>query len=217
MPRLNYPVAGVIHLAAGLVAVAGVVALWLGGRGDVAKQFSLLIYGASLVAQYAASSAYHLINTSAAGLAVLRRLDHAAIFVLIAGSYTPMAFNVLSGGWRWGVLGGIWAIALAGIAFKMATLKTRRWVNVGIYLLMGWLGVFPALQILRLLPLAAFGWLLLEALFYTVGAVIYASKSLDFFPGRFGFHEIWHLFVIAGSLSHFLFVLLYVVPYARLN
>lgn len=215
MSRLKNPVAGLTHLAAAFASVAGGLMLWLGGQGDLAKQFSLLIYSASLVALFAASSVYHLIKTSPARTAALRKFDHAAIFALIAGSYTPVAFNVLNGGWRWGVLAGIWAIALAGITFKIATIKTHRWVDAGIYLAMGWLGVFPALQLLRLLPLAALGWLLLEALLFTVGAVIYATKSLDLIPGLFGFHEIWHLLVVAGSLSHFMLVLLYVVPYTR--
>jgi hemolysin III len=83
------------------------------------------------------------------------------------------------------------------------------------YLAMGWLGVIPAFQVFQLLPAGAISLILLEGLFFTVGAIIYASKVLDFFPGVFGFHEVWHLFVIGGSLSHFLFVLIYITPYVR--
>jgi hemolysin III len=213
--KFKEPVAGLTHVAAGLVALFGGVALWIGGQGDLAKQVSLLIYSASLVAQYAASSAYHLIRASPGLTLLLRKIDHASIFALIAGSYTPVAVNVLSGGWRWGVLLGMWGVALAGIAFKLATVRTGRWVNVVMYIGMGWLGLIPAYQVFQILPPGAIIWLVLEALFFTVGAIIYATKTLDLFPGVFGFHEIWHLFVIGGSLSHFVFVLLYVVPYMR--
>jgi hemolysin III len=215
MTWFKEPVAGLTHVAAGLAALAGGVALWLAGHGDLAKQFSLLIYSLSLVAQYAASATYHLVRASPPWTVVLRKIDHASIFALIAGSYTPVAVNVLDGGWRWGVLLGMWTAALAGIAFKIATIKSRRWVNVGMYVAMGWLGVLPAYRVFQLLPLGAAVWLLLEALFFTVGALIYATRRLDFFPGVFGFHEVWHLFVIGGSLSHFMFVLLYVAPYMR--
>jgi hemolysin III len=109
----------------------------------------------------------------------------------------------------------MWAVALAGILFKMVTVKTRRGVNVSMYVAMGWLGVIPAFQVFQVLPAGAWVWLALEALCFTLGAAVYASKRLDFFPGVFGFHEVWHLFVIGGSLSHFLFVLNYVLPYAR--
>lgn len=209
------PVAGLTHVAAGLAALVGGVALWFGGHGDLAKQFSLLIYSASLVALYAASSTYHLIRTTPPWTALLRKIDHAAIFALIAGSYTPVAVNVLDGGWRWGVLLGMWAAALAGIVFKIVTIKTRRGVNAGMYVAMGWLGTLPAYRAFQLLPPGAAVWLALEGLFFTLGAIIYATRRLDFVPGVFGFHEVWHLFVIGGSLSHFMFVLLYIVPYMR--
>ncbi|MBI3761100.1 MAG: hemolysin III family protein [Chloroflexi bacterium] len=217
MTRLKDPVAGLTHLAATFVAIAGTVALWLIAQGDLAKQLSLLVYGLSLIALYAASSAYHLIRTSEARTAALRKFDHAAIFALIAGSFTPPCFNLLTGAWRAGVLGGIWAIALAGITFKIATIQTHRWINVAIYLLMGWFGIVPTIKLFGTLPLTAFSWLLLEALFFTVGAVIYGTKRLNLLPGVFGFHELWHLFVIGGTVSHFMLVLLYVVPYVRVT
>jgi hemolysin III len=215
MIRFKEPVAGLTHAAAGLAALAGGIALWWGGQGDLAKQIAVLIYSASLVAQYAASSAYHLIRATPPWSELLRKIDHASIFALIAGSYTPVAVVVLDGGWRWGVLLGMWAAALAGILFKMITVKTRRWVNVAMYVGMGWLGVIPAYQVFLVLPVGAWLWLGLEALCFTAGAVVYATRRLDFFPGVFGFHEVWHLFVIAGGLSHFMFVLLYVLPFAR--
>jgi len=117
----------------------------------------------------------------------------------------------------WGVLVGMWGVALGGILFKLLTVKTRRGVNVAMYVAMGWLGVIPAYQVFQLLPPGAWFWLALEALCFTVGALVYATRRLDFFPGVFGFHEVWHLFVIGGSLSHFIFVLIYVLPYARVG
>ena len=212
MSRLKDPFSGLTHLAATLAAIAGTIALWLLAPGDLPKQITLLIYGLSLVALYAASSAYHLIVTSPERTALLRKFDHAAIFALIAGSFTPPCYTFLTGGWRWGVLGAVWGIALAGIIFKFATIKTHRAINVGLYLVMGWLGTIPAAKMIGVVPPAAFGWLGLAALFFTVGAIIYGTKKLDLFPGVFGFHEMWHLFVIAGTVAHFMLVLLYVVP-----
>ena len=212
---MREPVNGLTHFFAALAAVAGLPLLLIASRGDAAKQLSLVVYGASLTLMLMASASYHLIKGSPERIQFLRKIDHSAIYVLIAGTYTPICFNVLTGFWRWGLLAIIWGIALAGVGFKIAFIKTPRLLTAGVYVLMGWLGVLGLGEMIRTLPVGAMVWLALGGLFFTVGAVVYVTKKLDFVPGVFGFHEVWHLFVIAGCLSHFILIWLYVAPYAR--
>jgi hemolysin III len=142
----------------------------------------------------------------------VRKLDHTAIYLLIAGTYTPVCAIVLSGAWRWGLLVFIWSLAAAGIAFKLVYIKLPRWITVLIYMAMGWVGVLAFGPLFAALPPAAIGWLAAGGVLYSLGAVVYATRRLDFWPGVFGFHEVWHLFVTAASAAHFVFVLAYVVP-----
>lgn len=206
------PISGLTHVASAVLALAGLVALMVVSPPTALARVALLAYGVSLVLLFAASSTYHLVKTTPARELLLRKLDHTAIFLLIAGTYTPVCVIVLSGAWRWGMLAAIWALALAGIVFKLAFIRAPRWLSVAIYLGMGWLGVIGIRPLLQALPLVALGWLLAGGLLYSAGAVVYATRRPDFFPGVFGFHEVWHLFVSAASAAHFVFVVGYVVP-----
>ena len=206
------PVNGLMHLVAGVIALGGLVALLFVGRGDTPRQVSLLIYGISLMLMFFTSAAYHLVKARPEGVKVLRKLDHSAIYLLIAGTYTPICFNMFSGFWRGGMLAIIWSIALGGIVFKIFIINAPRWLNAGLYLMMGWLSLLMIGQMLAHLPVGALIWLLAGGLFFTLGAVIYITKILDFVPGVFGFHEVWHIFVILGALSHFIVILIYVAP-----
>jgi hemolysin III len=207
------PISGLMHLASAVVALAGLLVLWSFSPAEGNTRPGLVVYGATLVLLFLASSAYHLIKTSPARELWLRRLDHTAIFLLIAGTYTPVCLTVLTGAWRWGMLITIWILAAIGIAFKLLFIKAPRWASVGIYIAMGWLGTIGVMQLLQALPLAAVGWLLLGGLLYTGGAVIYGLKRPNLIPGVFGFHEIWHMFVTAASAAHFVFMLGYVLPF----
>jgi hemolysin III len=203
-----------MHLATAAVALVGAVVLVFASPPMLAVRLALLAYGFSLVLMFTASTVYHLVKTTPARELWLRKLDHVAIYLLIAGTYTPVCVIVFTGAWRWGLLLGIWLLAVAGIAFKLAYMKTPRWLTVALYLIMGWLGVVGFGPLLAALPLAAFGWLLAGGLLYSVGAVIYATRRLDFLPGVFGFHEVWHLFVTAAGAAHFVFMLGYIAPLA---
>jgi hemolysin III len=211
---LREPVNGLSHFVAAVVALAGLVALLVVGHSSTGKTVSLLIYGTTLVLLFSASATYHLVSASPRVVRVLRQLDHAAIYLLIAGTYTPFCYNMFSGFWKWGLLTIVWSLALAGVILKVFTVKTPRWLNTGIYIVLGWLVVFAIREMLATLPVAALGWLLAGGILYTLGAVIYATKIFDFVPGKFGFHEIWHIFVILGALAHFTAVILYVAPAA---
>jgi hemolysin III len=214
MRRLREPVNGLSHLAGGLLAFVGLVVLLASaastGRLDQIVAFG--IFGTSLVALYLASSLYHLLPLSPAGVARLRKLDHVAIFVLIAGTYTPFCLLALDGGWRWGLLALVWGLALCGVSLKLFWMGAPRWLSVACYLGMGWVAVVAVPALLRTVPAGGMGWVLAGGLTYSAGALVYGLKRPNPVPGVFGFHELWHLFVIAGSTCHFWAVLRYLAP-----
>lgn len=209
---LREPVSGLMHLGGAVAAVAGLAILLALGRDNPWKELALAVYGASLVLMFAASAAYHLIQANPRIGRFLRTLDHSAIYLLIAGTYTPVCLHFFTGFWRWGLLAIVWSMALIGIAVKLFILGAPRWITAGIYLLMGWLALVAVKPMFQAMPTSALVWLLLGGLFFTVGAVVYMTRRPDFFPGVFGFHEIWHIFVILGCLSHFILIAAYVAP-----
>lgn len=210
--KLREPVSGLTHLAAALLAVPGVVLLLLLSRGDIAKQLTLLLYGLGLVLMFSSSASYHLVQSTPRVILGLRKLDHAAIYVMIAGTYTPVCFYYLTGAWRWSLLATIWFLALVGIGVKLFVIKAPRWVTAGIYLVMGWLAIVAIQDILLRMPPPAVAWLLAGGIFFTLGAVIYIIKWPNLFPKVFGFHELWHIFVILGGLSHFIMIAAFIAP-----
>jgi hemolysin III len=201
--KFREPVSGLIHLFSAALALLGCVFLLAAGWGEPLRAVSLAVYGISLVLLFTASSVYHLTNTSTLNEQHLRKFDHAAIYVLIAGTYTPICLNFFEGFWRWGFLGVIWVIAVAGVIVKLFVINAPRWVTAGVYLVMGWLSVFAIKEMLCTIPTGGL-------LFYTVGAFIYITKKLDFKPGVFGFHEVWHVFVTLASLCHFILIYHYI-------
>lgn len=215
LKNIREPVNGLTHFFGALVAAVGAVALLILGRDDLGKQVSLIIYGACLVLLFSASAAYHMYSGKAERLLVLRKLDHSAIYALIAGTYTPICFNLFSGFWRWGMLAIIWSLALVGIGVNILAIKGPRWFTAGIYLIMGWLSLLALGEMLTALPKGALIWLVLGGLFFTVGAVVYITKWMDFVPHVFGFHEVWHIFVILGCLCHYVVMAAYVARLPR--
>jgi hemolysin III len=211
---LREPISGLTHLAGGLLALVGMVVLVAQAvrTGEASRTVAFAIYGLSLVALYAASALYHLLPVSERGVARLRRLDHAMIFVLIAGTYTPVCLLMLDGGWRVGMLGLVWGLALCGVLLKIFWIGRVRLVTVSLYLGMGWAALISLPALLRAVPAGAVVTFLAGGLIYSAGAAVYALKKPDPFPGVFGFHEVWHLFVLAGSACHFAAMLLYVAP-----
>lgn len=207
------PVNGQTHFFAAIVAAIGLIALVVLGWHSFAKEVSLSIYGASLILLFAASSTYHMVNARPKIIEILRKLDHSAIYLLIAGTYTPFCVIMFAGFWKWGLLAIIWSLAVIGIITKMFIIKAPRWLTAGVYIMMGWLCLAAIEEMLQVLPIGAMAWLVIGGVVYTLGAVVYITKTFNFFPGKFGFHEVWHIFVILGALAHFISIAVYIAPH----
>ena len=194
------------HLIGAALALVGLILLVVlaARQGDPWKIVSFSIYGTTLLLLYTFSALYH----SAHGKAkkVFRKFDHLSIYLLIAGTYTPFSLITLRGGLGWSIFGAIWCLAILGIVLDSLPQKRRRVLPLIIYIFMGWFILIALKPLLRALPLMGFAWLLLGGAFYTIGVVFYV---LDERVRHF--HGIWHLFVLAGSLSHYFTVLFYVV------
>ena len=173
--------------------------------GDVWKIVSFSIYGTTLVLLYSFSTLYH---NAAHGKVkrLLQKLDHNSIYLLIAGSYTPFTLVSLRGSWGWSLFGMIWGLALVGISQEVWLKQKTRWVSLTIYLLMGWAAVVAVVPLAAALSWSGFVWLAAGGVAYTVGAVIYSIKKISFN------HAIFHIFVLIGSISHFIAVYFYVLP-----
>ena len=210
--KLREPVNGLTHLVAAAIALVGLVILVVLGWGQPGKVISLVIYGISLVTLFLASGLYHSVIATPRVLQRLRKFDHSAIFLLIAGTYTPICINLLDGFWKWGLLGIVWGLALTGIGVKIFFINAPRWATAGVYILMGWLAILGIREILASMPVGAITWLVAGGLIYTLGAVVYITKRMDFLPDVFGFHEVWHIFVILGALAHFIMIATYIAP-----
>jgi hemolysin III len=188
-----------------VLAGAGAVALIVPAAqlGDPWKIVSFSIYGAMLLLLYATSTLYHSIRGPSK--AVWRRLDHCAIYLLIAGSYTPFALVTLRGGWGWSLFGVVWGLALLGMAQEKWLGQGKRRLSLAIYIVMGWLALVATVPLVEALKVEGFLWLAAGGLVYSIGIVFYATDH----KWRHG-HGVWHLFVIGGSACHYFTVLHYV-------
>jgi hemolysin III len=205
-PRLR----GWFHAAMTPLAVAGAWTLLRTVRAE--GRLPVAVFGVCLVALYATSSTYHLGRWSERARTVLRRCDAAMIQLFIAATFTPIAFHALDGGWRTWSLAIAWCIAIVGAVIAASPLTAPRWVGTAGYLAVGWLGVVPMTRIIGALPWEASSLILLGGVLYTVGGVVYACRWPDPFPRWFGFHEIFHLFVVAASTAHYVAIWQYVLP-----
>jgi hemolysin III len=194
------------HLLGAIAACAGLAVLvMLAIRQDDAwKLISFSVYGLTLILVYTFSTLYHGLRGRSKD--ICRKLDHLSIYLLIAGTYTPFTLVTLRGVWGWSIFGVVWGLAVLGITLELLPQNGRRILPVLIYLVMGWVILVALKPLLQVLPPAGFGWLLAGGLLYTVGVVFFAlDRKVSYF------HNIWHLFVLAGSISHYCAVLLYVV------
>jgi hemolysin III len=210
-PRLR----GWSHAVAAVAAVIATVGLCARTWEDPPRLFSVLVYGLSSILLFTTSAVYHIGHWRGRRFTLLRALDHANIYILIAGTFVPFCVNMLSGWVRPAILVVIWSLALAGAALSVAAFKLPRWVAASLYVAVGWVGIVPAAMLLHSLPLPAIATGAAGALLYTIGAVIYARRRPNPWPRTFGFHELFHLLVIAGNAAFLLAIWVWVVPFPR--
>lgn len=213
--KMKEPVNTWTHFVLFMAAIVGLVFLIILSRHNLSKLITMTVYGVSMILLYGASSLYHWVRTTPQKELILKRIDHIAIYLLIAGSYTPVFYYGLTGGWRWAMLGVIWSLAFIGMILKIWFIHAPRYVSSAFYVSLGWIALVPFFQLIRNLPMGAIVLMAVGGVAYTLGAIIYATKIFDFFPKRFGFHEIFHLFIGVGSILHFIMMLVYIMPLAN--
>lgn len=211
---IREPINGLTHLAGAFLAAIGLIMMVIKGisaQVSTISLVSLIIFGVSMILLYSASATYHMVIGSDQLIAWLRRLDHSMIYILIAGTYTPFCIISLNGTLGWTILGIIWLIAISGILFKLIWFHSPRWLSTALYILMGWLIIFAIVPLSA--NLATNGLILLIAggIIYTLGGIIYATKPKWLESKYLGFHEVFHLFILTGSFTHFLAVYSYLI------
>ncbi|WP_077609951.1 PAQR family membrane homeostasis protein TrhA [Clostridium sp. Marseille-P2415] len=205
--KIKDPVSAITHFIAMILALIAATPLLIKASSDGKLHMAALtVFIISMVLLYAASTIYHTLDVSPKINKLLKKIDHMMIFILIAGTYTPVCLIVLGDRTGWSLLALVWGIAISGILIKACFIMCPKWFSSGLYIAMGWVCVLAFSKIINALPPAAFVWLLAGGIIYTVGGIIYALK-LPLFNARhksFGSHEIFHLFVMGGSLCHYI-------------
>lgn len=202
-------VSGFTHVAAAVAAIVGTVFLALKWGGDTERLMVYLIFGISMTALFSASGTYHLVTGPKKLVRVCHIIDHCMIYVLIAGTYTPIVSVVFSGGLKWGYIIGIWTFALAGIIIKTFYTGRFRTLSTIIYMAMGWSIIFAIVPLVKSMERSGLMLLLTGGILYTVGGLIYALKKPNIFK-YFGFHEMFHIFVMLGATAHYFMVYYYI-------
>lgn len=212
--QVKDPISALTHFIGFWAAILAMPFLLIRASMHLTRQadlFSLGVFMLSMILLYGASTAYHTFHISREANKILKKIDHSMIFVLIAGSYTPVCVMVLNPSTGFPLLALVWGMAFAGIIFKLCWVTCPKWVSSIIYIGMGWLCILAFSDIYQALPMVPFLWLLIGGIVYTVGGVIYALKLplLEKFIPGFGAHELFHVFVMGGSFCHFMCMYLY--------
>lgn len=212
--KFREPMNALTHLIGAVLSVVGMIAMVvliaLEHRGDALTVVSVLAFGIGLIGLYYTSFYYHAVHVSPEKLLRLKKLDHSMIFLLIAGSYTPFCLLCLDGLTRIVFMSAIWGVSIVGVLMMVFWIDMPRWLNTGLYLFLGWFAIFALKPLYTALPTPGFVLLILGGLLYTVGGVMYGLKKPNIWP-NFGFHEVFHVFVILGSLCHFYAVFAYIL------
>lgn len=197
----------ITHGIGALASIAGLVILIVlaATRGDARLVVGVSIFGTSMVLLYTASTMYHALTPKKAK-DVFELMDHGAIYLLIAGSYTPFGLNVLGGAWGWTTCGIMWGLAALGIIYEVVFRRPWKWLSLAFYLVLGWMLLIPARELANVLPPEALKLIVAGGVAYTLGAVFYAWRGFRYH------HAVWHLFVMAGTALHWLCVVKYVIP-----
>ena len=214
--KIKDPVSGISHLIGAIFSIIGtIILIYLSAKeGKIFHVISFAIFGASMIFLYTSSAIYHLFGHSPEEVDVFRKIDHAMIYVLIAGTYTPFCLIALRGPWGYSAVSVIWILAVMGIStvfFKSFWVNVPRWTATALYIIMGWLSAILAWPIYKTVGYEAILWLIIGGIFYTIGAIIYAKKKPNFWKG-FGFHESFHVLVLLGTAAHYRGIYKYLLP-----
>lgn len=208
--KFKDPLSGALHFLGAVLSVIAAILLLFSALGDPWRIVSFSIYGATLFILYSFSTLYHWLPKEAGGKNQLfRKFDHLSIYLLIAGTYTPFCLVTMRGPWGWSLFGVVWGLAVIGMLVQSVYINVKRWITTLIYVGMGWMVLIALKPLLETLPLNGIYLLIAGGLSYSVGGIVYAIKKPNF-SKHFGFHELWHIFVLAGSFFHFLCVLIFV-------
>ncbi len=213
--KLNEPISGLTHFIGAILAAVGLILL-INKSIHPVKTLHLVtfsIFGVGMILLFTFSTLYHWLPLSEKGIQRLRKLDHKMIYIFIAATYTPICLIALRGAWGWGLFVSIWGLAILGILLKLFWFPVPRWLSTTLYISMGWLVIVGILPLSNALQLRALIWLLLGGVFYTIGALIYSLERPNPWPNFFGSHEIFHIFVMLGSFSHFWLMYEYVTVF----
>ena len=206
------PISGLTHFIGIILSIIGTIVLLT--RNDdpftIYHATSFFVFGFSMTLLYTISTLYHWLPLSEKNLVIVRKIDHIMIFVFIAASYTPVCLITLRESWGWVIFGIVWGLTIAGFFLKIFWINAPRFLYTSIYLVMGWIIVAAILPLSKVMSSQGLLWLALGGVFYSSGAVIYAMKKPDPLPNVFGFHEIFHLFIMAGSFCIFWMIYKYV-------
>jgi hemolysin III len=211
---IREPINGLTHLAGAILSFAALLAMVIKASltgGSTIAITAVMIFGISMILLYSASATYHMVVAKDHVIAFLRRLDHSMIFVLIAGSYTPFCLISLNGVTGWVMFAIVTFVAVCGVAFKMIWFNCPRWLSTALYIVMGWMVVSVVSPLSASLSGMGVFLLIVGGVLYTIGGVIYAVKPKFLKSKYMGFHEIFHIFILLGTLCHFLSVFLYVL------
>ena len=199
------------HLGGAIFGVVGTALLLNTKTSNNITSLAFIIFGVSMILMYSTSTAYHFIDKSKQkAKLIMRKLDHIMIFVFVAGTYTPICLITLNGSVGYRLLALVWSITLAGVFIKLFWITAPSWVSSLLYILMGWVAVFVLSPLKNTMAPGGMYWLFAGGVLYTIGGVIYALKKPNINSSYFGFHELFHIFVLAGSLCHYVMMYFYI-------
>lgn len=210
--KMQNPVRGFLHGGAAVASIVGLVFLLVRNQGNAWTTLSMAVYAGSLVVMFTISSLYHSVPWSEPWKARMRRLDHTGIFLVVAGSYTPFAVIALDGAWQWGSLLVVWGMGITGITIKFFERRIRLGLSLTLQTMMGWGAVIPMFELARRLGGEAVAWIAVGGVMYTAGMIIMVTNWPKLAPRIFSHHELFHVLVIGGALTHFLVVWYFLVP-----
>lgn len=209
----NEPISSITHFLGFLLSIAALVILVIFAvlKATAWHIVAFSIFGSALILLYLASSLYHFMPKSSKAKNVFRNIDHSMIYVLIAGTYTPICLTVLRGGLGWSIFGIIWGLAILGIVLKATGILTNYWLSTPIYIIMGWIIIIAIFPLIEFLPLAGLWWLIAGGILYTFGTLFLGLEKILKKSRWLSMHDIFHLFVLAASFSHFWFMFRYIM------